>query len=393
MKSLLCHEFYQQFGGEDRSFLSEAEMLRAQGHQVVVYTRHNHDIDLGSRVGVAARSIWNASAYTELRELIRRERPDIMHCTNLFPLISPAAYQAAHDEGVPVVQALRNYRLICPSGGLLRDGQPCESCIGKRFAWPAVQHACFHKSRLGSAVVATMLAVHNLKGTWRHIDRFYTPSHFARNIFIRAGMPANRIDVLPNFVIPDPGIGRGDGKYALFVGRLSPEKGTGVLARVARMRDIAVDVVGVGPEESSLKASPTIRLLGWQPSDAVYSLMRAAKYLVVPSICYENFPRTIVEAFACGLPVIASRLGAMAEIVRDGETGLLFEPHNADDLADKMAWAEANPDRWRQIGINALREYQTKYTPDANYRQLIDIYAGAIAAASAPVAENVLVAR
>src|SRR5262249_44811085 len=148
-----------------------------------------------SRVGTAARCVWNSTVYRELRELIQTERPDIMHCTNIFPMISPAAYQAAHDEGVPVVQALRNYRLLCPNAILMRDGHICESCIKKGVPWPAVRHACYHDSRLGSAVVATMLAVHNLKGTWRRVDRFYTPSNFARDVFIRAGMPADRIDV------------------------------------------------------------------------------------------------------------------------------------------------------------------------------------------------------
>lgn len=231
MKLLVCHEFYRQFGGEDQSFLDEVSMLRSKGHEVVEYTRDYDEIARSSRIGTAIRSVWNADAYRELRSIIRRERPDILHCTNLFPLISPAAYKAAHDEDVPVVQALRNYRLVCPSGTLVRDGEVCESCLGKTVPWPAVRHGCYQNSRLGSAVAATTFGIHNIKCTWRNVDCFYTPSHFARGVFIRAGMPAELIKVKPNSVIPDPGVGSGDGGYALFVGRLAPEKGDQYLAQ------------------------------------------------------------------------------------------------------------------------------------------------------------------
>ena len=248
MKLLLCHEFYRQFGGEDQSFLDEAAMLRSKGHEVVEYTRHSDEIARSSRVGTAIRSVWNAAAYREVRAIIRRERPDIMHCTNLFPLISPAAYKAAHDEGVPVVQALRNYRLVCPSATLVRDGKVCEDCLGKAVPWPAVRHGCYQKSRLGSAVVATTFGIHNVKGTWKHVDCFYTPSHFARSVFMRAGIPAEQIEVKPNSVVPDPGVGSGDGGYALFVGRLAPEKGIGTLLKAwAELdEDFPLHVIGDG---------------------------------------------------------------------------------------------------------------------------------------------------
>ncbi len=158
MKVLVCHEFYRQFGGEDQSFLDEVSLLRSKGHTVVEYTRHYDEIRRNSRIGTAVRSVWNAAAYRELRTVIRRERPDIVHCTNLFPLISPAAYKAAHDEDVPVVQALRNYRFVCPSATLTRDGGVCESCLHKvvpvagRATWllpgkPSGQCCCGHDAR------------------------------------------------------------------------------------------------------------------------------------------------------------------------------------------------------------------------------------------------------
>jgi glycosyltransferase involved in cell wall biosynthesis len=225
-----------------------------------------------------------------------------------------------------------------------------------------------------------MIGVHRALGTYDNkVSRYIALTEFSRAKFIAGGIRSEQISVKPNFVDLPPPEHRRPRSGALFVGRLSPEKGTRVLARAAATRGRAlIDVIGTGPEQSSLETSPGMRLLGWQVPETIYARMRAAAYIVVPSIWYENFPRTIVEAFACGLPVIASRLGAMAEIVRDGETGLLFEADNAEDLANKMAWAEAHPGTVREMGANAYREYEAKYTPEINYHQLINIYAEAI---------------
>jgi glycosyltransferase involved in cell wall biosynthesis len=401
MKSLLCHEFYRQVGGEDRSFLDEAAQLRAHGHQVVEYTRHNDEIFRDNRVGVAARSIWNKAVYGELRELIRRERPDIMHCTNIFPLISPSAYQAAHDEGVPVVQALRNYRLLCPSATMMRDGQTCESCINKLFAWPAVRHGCYHDSRLGSAVVATMLAVHNIKGTWGQVDRFYTPSYFARDVFIRAGMPADRIDVKPNCVISDPGPGPGDGGYALFVGRLSPEKGISTLLRAwSELKEsIPLRIIGDGPcrgiVEQAAASDSRIVYLGERPLDDVFEELRRAMCLVMPSVWYETFGRAIIEAYATGTPVVASRLGAMEEHVVDQETGLLFEPGNPFALLQAVLKLH-HDSNIRAMRKRARRQFEDKFTAEQSYLRLMSVYDGALGTkrseqrSEAPVVQKVL---
>jgi glycosyltransferase involved in cell wall biosynthesis len=384
MKSLLCHEFYQQFGGEDHSYLDEAALLRAHGHQVVEYTRHNKEIDRRGRVAVSLRSVSNHAVYRELRELIRRERPDIMHCTNIFPLITPSAYQAAHDEGVPVIQALRNYRMLCPSATLMRDGHVCESCIDKIFPWPAVRHACYHKSRMGSAVVAAMLGIHNLKGTWSQVDRFYTPSQFARNVFIRAGMPPEKIDVKLNFVNPDPGPGRGDGGYALFVGRLSPEKGISTLlsAWSELQVDIPLRIIGDGPCRDAVQKAAAndkrIVHLGEKSSEEVVIELRAATCLVMPSVWYETFGRTIIEAFSVGTPVIASRLGAMEELVAHQETGLLFEPGSSSALSQAVRELY----RQRDLGVmraRARREYENKYTAEQSYDRMMLLYERTIA--------------
>jgi glycosyltransferase involved in cell wall biosynthesis len=378
MKFLLCHNFYQQFGGEDQSFLDDVALLRSHGHEVVEFTRHNNDIKRGNRIQVAARTVWNHAVYHELRSLIRRERPDIMHCTNIFPLISPAAYQAAHDEGVAVVQALGNYRLLCPSATLMRDGAVCESCLGKIFAWPAARHACYRKSRLGSTVVAAMLTIHRLKGTWGGVDRYYAPTQMARDVFVRAGMPANRMDVRPYMVHPDEGPGKGEGGYALFVGRLSPEKGiASLLDAWSELREnIPLRIIGDGPcrelVEQAAANDSRIMLLGHLPLEQVYQALRDATCLVMPSIWYETFGRTIIEAYAAGTPVVASRMGAMEELVSHNETGLLFAPGSSAALSQAVLKLWPRPDL-AAMRLKARSEFENKYTSEQNYRSLMSI--------------------
>lgn len=379
LRVLVVHNAYQQRGGEDSVVDAEIELLQRRGHAVELFSRHNDELAQTGQIAAAVQTIWSVRTVTDLARKIAAFRPDVIHVHNTFPLISPSLYAAAVRAGVPVVQTLHNFRLLCPQGMLLRDGRVCEDCLGK-LPWRGVIHRCYRGSAPQSAVLASMIGVHRAIGTYRNkVSRYIALTEFSRAKFIAGGLGGEQISVKPNFVdLPVPENER-QRSGALFVGRLSLEKGTRVLARAAAVRQHAViDVIGTGPDQSLLEASPGLRLLGWQVPGTIYALMRAAAYIVVPSICYENFPRTIVEAFACGLPVIASRLGAMAEIVRDGETGLLFEADNAEDLAQKMAWAEANAGALREMGVNACREYEAKYTPEHNYEQLMAIYAQAV---------------
>jgi glycosyltransferase involved in cell wall biosynthesis len=257
----------------------------------------------------------------------------------------------------------------------LRNGQVCEDCLG-RFPWRGVLHRCYRGSTPQSAVLAAMIGLHRALGTYQKlVTRYIALSDFSRTKFIAGGLPGERITVKSNFAEVPVLEHQGARSGALFVGRLSLEKGTQVLSRAAQIRGSGViDVVGAGPEQPPLESVRELRLLGWRDQDTVYAKMREAAYLVVPSICYENFPLTVVEAFANGLPVIASRLGAVAELVKDGVTGLLFEPGNAEDLAAKMAWADAHPEEVSRMGHAARYEYDTNYTPQRSYDALMDIY-------------------
>lgn len=380
MRVLFVHNAYQRRGGEDAVVEAEVALLRDRGHEVELYFRHNDELITSSRFAAATQTLWSKQSAIQLKELVTQFKPDLLHVHNTFPLISPAIYWTAANLGIPVVQTLHNFRLLCPEAMLLWNGKVCEDCLG-RLPGHGVLRKCYRGSLAQTTVLAGMLILHRALGTWqKKVTRYIALNHFSRNKFIQGGLPAERITVKPNFVdVPRSTVTTRTG--GLFVGRLSPEKGIEVLINaLEQLPETSVELIGTGPEQERVANHRRATYLGAKSQDEVIARMRGAAYLVLPSICYENFPRTLVEAYACGLPVIASRLGAMAELVRDGETGLLFEPGNAEDLAHNIAWAEANPERIREMGEHARKEYDVKYTAQINYHQLIAIYKDAIVA-------------
>ncbi len=382
MRVLLIHNHYLQPGGEDAVFEAEKALLERMGHEVIPFVEDNARFNRMNPLKAAQNAIWSREAQSKLRQLVRETKPDVAHSHNTFLMISPAAYYACREAGVPVVQTLHNYRLICPDALLMRDGRICEDCVGKTVPWPGVLHGCWRGSRAGTAVVAAMLTVHRLMKTWQEqVDLYIALTEFARRKFIEGGIPAEKIVVKPNFVAPDPGEGRHEGNYALFVGRLSPEKGVRTLLRAWKnLKGVPLRIVGDGPLIEEVQdfvreeGFSEVKVLGRQPREEVFRLMREARVLVFPSESYENFPVAIAEAFACGLPVVASRLGAMAEIVEHGRTGLLFEPGNPEDLAAKIARIWGHPKLLTEMGREARKEYERKYTAERNYNILMDIY-------------------
>ncbi len=385
MRILLAHTYYKLPGGEDRVFAAEAALLRRNGHEVLEYCQHNDQTDSMSAPHMALRTIWSSSTYSELRGLVRRWQPDVCHFHNTFPVMSPSAFYAARSEAAAIVVTLHNYRLLCPAATLMRDGRPCEACVGALLPWRSVQHGCYRGSRGASATTAAMLSVHRIAGTWsRTVDTWIALTEFARGRFIAGGLPADRLVVKPNFIERDPGFSAERQDFALFVGRLSPEKGIDALLSAWRALRLPVRlrIAGDGPLRTQVleaaAADPRIEYLGARSGAEVAGLMQKARLLVFPSIWYEGLPLTVIEAFAAGLPVVASRIGSLADLVSPGVTGLHFEPGNVSDLVDKLTSCWQNPDTCAAMGRRARSEYLAHYTADGNYRQLADIYQGAI---------------
>jgi glycosyltransferase involved in cell wall biosynthesis len=385
MKVLAIHNRYQQPGGEDEVFLAETTLLESYDHQVVRYSTHNDRVADMNRLALAANTLWNTSTYQELRVLIHRERPHVAHFHNIFPLVSPAGYYAARAEGVPVVQTLHNYRLLCPNALFFRNGHACEDCMGKVVTWPGIVHKCYRGSRTASGLVTAMLTTHRALRTWtKMVDVYVALTEFARRKFIEGGLPAEKLIVKPNFVYPDPGPGEGGGGYALFVGRLSQEKGVGTLLAAWECLDrrIPLKVVGDGPlREQAAEAGnrhPWVEYLGYRSAEEVHALLKEASVLVFPSEWYETFGRVVAEAFATATPIIAADIGAATELIEHGRTGLKFRPGDPEDLAVQAGWFFSHPQEHARMRREIRAEYETKYTAERNYRTLMEIYEAAL---------------
>lgn len=385
MKIAVIHNTYQRPGGEDVVVAAECSLLREHGHEVVSYRRSNHELEQMSkpRQFLLVRDIvYSKDSKRDVHDLLQKEEPDLVHVHNTFMMISPSIYEACRELGVPVVQTLHNFRLLCPAWTLARNGEVCEECVD-RGLWRGVLHGCYRNSHLMTAAVALMLQVHRYRETWNEqVDGYVALSDFARRKFIEGGLPVGRIHVKPNFVFPDPGERGKPGDFALFVGRLSSEKGISTLLAAWEMlrNKIPLMVVGEGPLRESLEAEAAARNLrdvtfrGWLPAEEARAAMKNAAFTIVPSVCYEGFPMSIAESFACGTPVLCSCLGSMQEIVDNHRTGLHFAAGDAEDLAARVEWAWAHPSRLATMGKEARRQYETSYTAERNYASLIQIY-------------------
>jgi glycosyltransferase involved in cell wall biosynthesis len=387
MRILLAHNLYQQPGGEDVVVDREAALLKNAGHDVIEYRRSNaelHSFGLRQQLALPKRAIWASDTVRDLRKLIRDQKPDIAHFHNTFLMISPAAYYACRAAGVPTVQSLHNPRLMCPAATFFRDGRLCEDCLGKSLAWPGILHACYQDSRTKTAGSAAIVSTHRWLKTWdRRIDAYITFTEFYRQKFIEGGLPAEKVMVKPHFVCPDPGL-RGDkqGDYALFVGRLHPEKGVRTLLRAwQQVEGLPLKIRGegrlLGEVQNTIKQKnlDSVELIGRLSKECLIDLIRGARFLVWPSEgYYETFGLVAIEAFSCGVPVLASRTGVMAEVVENRRTGLHFTPGDPHDLAAQVEWALENPIELARMRRNARSEFEAKYTAEKNYCRLMEIY-------------------
>jgi glycosyltransferase involved in cell wall biosynthesis len=378
---LSVHNSYQQPGGEDEVFRQEAQLLEQNGNKVIRCQAHNNDLGSQRSLKVVANTLFNRETYNKLRALIRTSRPDVVHVHNTFPLLSPAVYYAASVERVPVVQTLHNYRLLCPSSVLYRENRVCESCMETRSLWPAIQHRCYRQSRTASIAAAGMLTFHRVLETFRKkVTAYIALSEFARTKFIQGGLQPHTVFVKPNFIDPDPGRGSGFGDYCMFVGRLTEEKGVRTLleAWTRYTPSLHLEIAGDGELASEVQAAAArcshIRWLGRLDKQALYERMQRAAALIVPSVWYEPFGLVVAEAFAMGVPVIASRIGALAEIIQHGRTGLHFEPANSADLAAQVQHFHTHPRLTYAMRVEARREFERKYTGGRNYSLLMEIY-------------------
>jgi glycosyltransferase involved in cell wall biosynthesis len=387
LRVLLLHNRYQVRGGEDTAVDMECEMLRGAGLTVDLLEVSNEGITgAAAKIGTALQVPYSFPGRRLAAARIRAFQPDIVHVHNFFPALSPSVYDACRAAGVAVVQTLHNYRLVCANALLFRDGGICTECLDRTLSLPAIRHNCYRGSKAGSAAVAAMIALHRARQTWAgRVQRFIVLTQFARDLFTRhAQIPAAKICIKPNSA-PDPGRGAGAGGYALYVGRLSQEKGIEpLLAAAVHGEGLGMPLLVAGDEPlrnkvHALCAPGKLEYAGLQDSAGVRRLMLEARVLLLPSLWYEGLPMVVPEAFGAGLPIVASRIGALETLIEDGGNGLLAEPGNPADLAAAVRRVAAGGDFEQGLRLRARATYEELYQPDANLRLLLEIYRQAVA--------------
>lgn len=392
MKVLLVHNFYGSSSpsGENRAFLDEADLLRRHGHAVVEFTRHSDDIrNLGPSGTVlgALSTPWNPFAMRELRRTIERERPDVMHVHNTFPLISPAAFYAVRNFPTATVMTLHNYRIFCAAAIPMRSGLACSECLDKDTVLPALTYGCYRGSRLATAPLAAKIALHRMTGTWTDkVDAFVALTDFQRRKVIDAGLPGDLVHVKspchPCPPSPVPWSQREN--KVVFIGRIGPEKGVHLLLDAwMKWGENApfLEIIGEGPERQALETrvvrqalKDKITFAGPLPFAEVQARLALARLLALPSLSYEGFPLVIREAFSLAVPVAASRIGSLPCIVADGKTGVFFNPGSSGDLlrAVKDLWGDR--EKLEQMADAARMAFGKACAGDVNHDALMRIY-------------------
>ena len=379
MRVLVLHSTYLsgQASGENRTVDEEIRLLREAGHSVGTLLPARRTSKLLGPPREALSAVWSTDASERVRRLCVEQRPDVVHCHNLFPALSPAVLRAATGASVPVVQTLQNYRLLCLPATFLRDGQLCELCLA-RNPWRGVVHRCYRDSLGGSAALAASLIVHRRFGSFDRVTLYLAASQFVRTKHVEAGFPAGRIVVKPNFAWKSERR-EGSGEFFLYAGRLAPEKDVAtVISAVARIGAKLV-IAGTGPDEAALRrtAPPGVDFLGLVRPSRVQLLLRGARALVVPSLSYEGAPVSVVEAYAAGVPVIANRIGALPEFVTNDRSGLLVPSRDPAALA--RALEQLSDDREAiRLGAGAWKMWSDRYTPEHALRALEAAYKRAL---------------
>ena len=387
MRILLVHNDYQQVGGEEAAVKAQLALLSQHGHQVVLYHRDNSEIEgygVLEKAIFFSNTLYSRKTYSEVRALVATEKPDLAHVHNVFPLISPSVYEALHDAGVPIVQTLHNFRLLCPNALFYTHGKVCERCkFGNTIH--AVRWKCYRQSYPLSALYGLSIGWHRYRRTFQYIDHFIALTAFGAQKLQESRLATQeQISVLGNFLadpLPMPGSTSLEQPYFLYLGRLSPEKGVDILIDAMQgVTGLRLKIVGDGPQASELKErvwgndQRQVEFLGYISGDKKWELIRNALAVVVPSTCYENFPVTVLEGFATATPVIASNQGSLPHIIEDGKNGLLFQPGSVRSLNKKLQWAAAHPDAMLAMGKYGRQLVESRYSVRAFYDELIRIY-------------------
>lgn len=398
------NKFWRVRGGSERYIFELSRMLTDRGHEIIPFATEDpanepsrystlfvspvelsdpYRMPLWKRIGTAKRILHSRESASRIAILSDLSEPDVAHLHNIYHHLSPSILKPLVERGIGVVMTIHDYKLLCPALCYYNDGQVCEKCHPLHYA-SCVSGRCVQGSRAASALCALEMFVHDAtKAYTGRIDRFIAPSRFVAGKLLERGLPSEQVAVIPNFVDPErwtPGED-GDGSYVLFSGRLSHEKGVETLVRaMAGLPEIPLKIVGSGMLETSARqlarelGATNIEFTGFKSEKEVRRLVQESRFICTPSEWYENAPMSVLEAFACGKPAVASRIGGIPEMVREGETGLLAEAGDAGDLRDAISRLWEQPELVREMGGNARTLVETDYSPAIHYDKIISTY-------------------
>lgn len=381
MRILQVHNRYRRLGGEDQVADLEAAQLRAAGHEVDRYLTAN-PVSQRRAATDLAMSPWNPFRAKELGEYVAKTRPDVVHVHNTWFHLTNAALGAIRAAGAPVVVTMHNYRSVCPSYSLMREGVVCELCVEKQSPWSGVKHGCYNHSRILTLAPAASIMVAKRKGVWHNdVDVIVVLTESAKDVLSRGGLPVDRMMVKPNFGV-DPGerlVPPSSSSRLLFVGRLTEEKGIRQLLAAWRQsppEGLTLDVVGEGPLEHLLPSDdPTVEFHGWLDQGEVVKRMLDARGLVFPSQWFEVFGLTLLEAMSSGLPILSTELGSMVSVL--GKNHRMFCGLDADSIAEGLT-KFTDDDLVDSVGRFGRARFLDRFTSETTTERLLEIYDEAI---------------
>lgn len=387
MKILLVHNKYKQAGGEDAVFRSESKLLKKNGHEVEEMLFDNKYIDSKiDQLLCGIQAIYNFTSARIIQKIINEFHPDVIHVHNFTPILSPSVFFVANRNNTPIILTLHNYRLLCPSATLFYNDSIYEKSIRSLFPFDAILKGVYRKSIFQTAIIVFVTFIHTILGTWRNrVDKYITLTQFAKSKFknSRLAIADEKLVVKPNFVECHVGNQYERENYFLYVGRLTEEKGIRTLLNASLAHDFKLVIIGDGDlrklVEETAEIDRNITYLGFQKPESVLHYLKSCKALIFPSIWYEGFPMTILEAFSTRTIVLASRIGGMVEIIQDKINGRHFEVGNSKDMIAKIIDISEHPEQSKKIAENGYNTYLENYTPEKNYVQLTNIYYRAIA--------------
>jgi glycosyltransferase involved in cell wall biosynthesis len=388
MRILIVHNRYRSAApsGENRVVDQESEALEALGHEVMRFGRSSDEIgqwSMAKKASLPARTIWSRETYRDLKAVLQRDRPEVVHVHNTFPLLSAAVLHACRDARIPLVTTIHNYKLACASGTFFRDGATCHDCA-RGLPLPAMLHGCYRESRAATAPVALAMGLH--RQAWRSLVSAYVfVSAAQRDLLQGLGLPPSRVFVRHNLI---PGRGRPETARTptvVYAGRLDEAKGVRLLMagwdgyrQKSGEPGLRLAIAGGGPlghEVAAWAASrPSVEMHGTVSGDQCAELISRARAVLLPSAWQETFGLVAVEAMAAGVPPIAAGHGAFTELIAPGVDGVLFSPGDPAALALAIADVEANPERYEAYGDQARKTYEERFDPQRSVDDLLGIY-------------------